>query len=282
MPAGGVGACITEVVNCRFHWLDMKLLAGFALLILSFRCMADPVRVRYIEGVTLGFLVLEDMGGKALAYGELNQVVSRKDGVVTDDLRFQFKDGSSYHEVTKFTQEDEFRLVSDHVVQKGAAFKQNSDILIEAATGTITIKTSKDGKEQVDSKHLDLPPDVCNGLLFTLVKNLDPAAAETTVTMVAPSTTPRLVKLTIVPAAGTTIGVGLMKHKAEHYIVRFKIGGVAGIVAHLVGKQPPDMHIWVVKSEAPTFVQSEGPLYEDGPVWRIRLTAPRQKATNGK
>ena len=145
------------------------------LLTVPHDCTAEPIRVRYIEGVTLGFLVLEDQSGKALAYGELNQVVSGKDGVVTDDLRFQFKDGSSYRETTKFTQRDDFRLVSDHVVQKGPAFKQDSDVTIEAATGTVTIKTLKDGKEHVESKHLDLPPDVSNGLLFTLVnENLDP------------------------------------------------------------------------------------------------------------
>ena len=246
------------------------------LSLLPFRSMAEPVPVRYIEGVTLGFLVLEDTNGKALAYGELNQVVSGKDGVVTDNLRFQFKDGSSYQEVTKFTQKDEFRLISNHVVQKGPAFKQNSDELIEAATGTITVKTTSNGKEQVTDKHLDLSPDISNGLLFTLVKNLDPAGGETTVSMVAPSANPRLLKLTIVPGTPTTMGVGLVKHKAAQYIVKFKIGGVAGVIAPLVGKQPPDLHIWVVKSEVPTFVQSEGPLYEGGPVWRIRLTAPRQ------
>lgn len=226
--------------------------------------------------------MLEDKNGKALAYGELNQVVSGKDGIVTDDLRFQFKDGSSYQEITKFTQHDEFRLVSDHTVQKGPAFKENSDILIEAASGAITIKTSAKGKEQVASKHLDLPPDVSNGLLLALTKNLDPDAAETTVTMVALSTSPRLLKLTIVPGTPITMGVGSVKHKAEEYIVKFKIGGVAGVVAPLVGKQPPDVHIWVVKSEVPSFVQSEGPLYEGGPIWRIRLTAPRESPAKTK
>jgi hypothetical protein len=243
--------------------------------------MAEPVQVRYVEGVTLGFLVLENKSGETLAYGELDQI-SGKDGVVTSDLRFKFKDGSSYQSITKFTQKDEFRLLSNRIVQKGPAFKQNSDILIEAASGKVTVKTFSKGKEQETSKHLDLPPDVSNGLLLTLVKNLDPAGGETDVTMVAPSTTPRLLKLTIMPGASTTMGVGLVKHKAAEYIVKFKIGGVAGVVAPLVGKQPPDLHIWVVKSEAPTFVQSEGALYEGGPIWRIRLTAPRQSPGKAK
>jgi hypothetical protein len=251
------------------------------LLTTPYHCAAEPIRVRYIEGVTLGFLVLEDQSGKPLAYGELNQVVG-KDGVVTSDLRFQFKDGSSYQETTKFTQHGEFRLVSDHVVQKGPAFKQNSDSMIEAESGTITFKNLEKGKEQAESKHLDLPPDVSNGLLFTLVKNLDPDANETTVTLVAASGNPKLVKLSIVPGTGTTMGVGTLKHTARHYIVKFKIGGIAGAVAPLIGKQPPDIHMWVIKSEVPTFVQSEGPLYEGGPIWRIRLTAPRQSRAKGK
>lgn len=246
------------------------------LLAPALRSVADPVKVHYLEGVTLGFLVLENKSGETLAYGELNQVASGKDGVVTADLRFRFKDGSSYQETTKFTQHDEFHLVSNHVVQKGPAFKQNSDVMIEASSGTVTVKTFANGKEHEDSKHLDLPPDVSNGLILTLAKNLDSAASDTAVTMVAPSTSPRLLKLIITTGTPTTMGVGLMQHKATHYIVKFKIGGIAGVVAPLVGKQPPDMHIWVVKNEAPTFVQSEGPLYEGGPVWRIRLTAPRQ------
>lgn len=252
------------------------------LLSVAIRCTAEPIRVRYIEGVTLGFLVLEDQSGKALAYGELNQVVSGKDGVVTGDLRFQFKDGSSYRDTTTFTQHGEFRLLNDHVVQKGPAFKRNTDTMIEAESGTVTTKTLDKGKEHVETKHLDIPSDVSNGLLFTLVKNLDPGTAETTVSMIAPSSTPRLVKLTIVPGTPTTMGVGLIKHKVTHYIVKIKVGGVAGIVAPLVGKQPPDVHLWIVKSEVPTFVQSEAPLYEGGPIWRIRLTAPRQSWGKGK
>jgi hypothetical protein len=77
---------------------------------------ADPVHVHYAEGVTLGFLVLRSLTGQPLAYGELDQVVNTSAGLVTDDLHFRFKDGSWFQEITKFTQRDEFNLVSDHVV----------------------------------------------------------------------------------------------------------------------------------------------------------------------
>jgi hypothetical protein len=73
-----------------------------------------------------------------------------------------------------------------------------------------------------------------------------------------------------------------MRQKTQHYVVKTKIQGPAGVVAPLVGKQPPNIHIWLVKSEAPTFVEFEGPLSQDTPVWRIELAAPEpdsQKAT---
>ncbi len=231
------------------------------------------MRVRYLEGVTLGFLVLRNTAGQALAYGEFSQTASA-DGVVSHDLHFRFKDGSSLQEVTKFTQHGEFRLVSDHVVQKGPAFKEESEMWIDAATGEVKVRTVDKGKEKVSTKHMDLPPDVANGLLFTLVKNLDPAA-DLSLSMVAASgATPRLVTLNISSAQGKTIRVGSMKYQALNYLVKIKINGIAGVLAPIIGKQPHDINIWVVKSGAPTFVEFEGPLTADSPVWRIELAAP--------
>jgi len=56
--------------------------------------------------------------------------------------------------------------------------------------------------------------------------------------------------------------------------VKVDIGGVAGVVAPLVGKQPEDSHVWILEGEAPAFVKSEGPLFMGGPPWRIELTNP--------
>jgi len=50
--------------------------------------------------------------------------------------------------------------------------------------------------------------------------------------------------------------------------------GVAGVVAPIVRKQPPDIHVWILGGEAPAFVKSEGPLYLGGPIWRIELVSP--------
>jgi hypothetical protein len=257
-----------DALRCKLF----PLIAIWIVIIQASGLTAEQIPVRHIEGVTLGFLVLRNPEGEALAYGDWKQVV-KPDGLVVDDLRFQFKDGSLYEEITKFTQRGKFRLVSDQVEQKCPSFKQQSETWIDAETGNVTVRTNEKGKEKTTTKHLDLPEDVSNGLLFVLLKNVDPSA-ETNISFVAASSTPRVVKWNISPGPEKTIKIGLMTQKAQHYVVKTKIQGPAGAIAPLVGKQPPDIHVWLVKSEAPTFVEFEGPLSQDNPVWRIELAAP--------
>jgi hypothetical protein len=64
------------------------------------------------------------------------------------------------------------------------------------------------------------------------------------------------------------------RRKATHYVVKVEIGGVTGFLAPLLGKQPPDTHVWILGGEAPAFVKFEGPLYQGGPIWRIELVSP--------
>ena len=42
-----------------------------------------------------------------------------------------------------------------------------------------------------------------------------------------------------------------------------------GGLAPLVGKEPPDSHVWILRGEAPVFVRSETTLFMGGPMWRI-------------
>jgi len=252
-----------------FSFLTLfAILAGARLL------DAEPVSVRHVEGVTFGFLVLRDIHGETLAHGELKQVVTLDDPTVMADLQFRFKDGSFYREITKFTQKGVFRLLSDQVVEKGPAFKQDSESWLDASNGKVTVKIVDKGKEKTSTKQLRVPNDAANGLLFILAKNLNPDAAETIVSMVAVSSKPRVVKLQITPAQEKTVHQGPLSYKVQHYVVHIKIPGAAGVVAPLLGKKPPDLQLWVLKSEAPTFIEFEGPLSEDAPVWRIELAAP--------
>ena len=124
------------------------------------------------------------------------------------------------------------------------------------------------------SERLDLPPDVANGLLLTLLKNLPSDASQTKVSMVAATPKPRLVKLAIAPLGEQPFSIGGSSRKATHYVVQVEIGGAAGLVAPLLGKQPPDTHVWILGGEAPAFVKLERPLYFGGPIWRIELVSP--------
>ena len=120
----------------------------------------------------------------------------------------QAKDGSIYEETTIFSQRGRFRLLSDHVIQRVPSFKQPVDTLIDASTGQVKVRYTEDkdkGKEKVVAQRLELPPDVANGLLFTLMKNIKPSVPQTTVSMVATTPKPRLVKLAIRPAGRGTV-----------------------------------------------------------------------------
>lgn len=245
---------------------------------------ARPTAVRYKEGLVRGFLQLSTLDSVAIAAGELNQVV--RGDQVTSQIAFRFKDGSQQEETTVFSQRGEFRLISYHLVQKGPSFKNPSDLSINCATGQVTVHyTDDDGKEKDASEHMTLPPDLANGLIPTLLKNLRAGTPQLEVPMVIAGPKPRLVKI-VAHAEGTEpFSLVGFNRGAVHYVAKVELGGVAGVVAPIVGKQPPDSQIWIAGGEAPGFLKSETPAYAEGPMWRIELASPvwpQASASNSK
>ena len=130
------------------------------------------------------------LDGKKLAHGEMTQVA--EGDRLTSDLIFRFQDGSLYEDKTVFTQKESFRLLSDHLVEKGPSFKQPTETSIDTSTGQVTVHYKEnDGKEKVLNQKLELPPDLANGLVFTLVKDINPSTPQTTVSMLATTPKPR-------------------------------------------------------------------------------------------
>jgi hypothetical protein len=261
--------------------LRFPVLTILMISICSFSYAADsappvavhPTAVRYKEGLVHGFLQLSTMEGVAIAAGDLNQVV--RGDQVTSKIAFRFKDGSRQDETTVFTQRGEFRLVSYHLVQKGSSFKNPSDLSITCATGQVTVRyTDNDGKEKVESKHMTLPPDLANGLIPTLLKNLRQGAPQLEVPMIVAGPKLRLVKIVAHTDGTGSFSLLGFNREAVHYVAKLELGGVAGVVAPIVGKQPPDAQIWIVGGEAPGFLRSEMPAYAEGPMWRIELVSP--------
>jgi hypothetical protein len=234
---------------------------------------AESVAVRYREGVGHGFLVLRTPDGKPLADGDSTQVV--RGDLVTSKMSFKFADGSIYEETTIFSQRGTFRLLNDHVVEKGPQFKPPMETSIDATTGQVTVRYTDDHwNEKVLTEKLALPPDVANGMLFTLLKDVEPSVPQTTVSYVAATPKPRLVRLNIIPQNQVPFSIGNHTHKATRYLITVKIGGLAGLIAPLVRKKPPNMQAWVLAEGAPAFVRYDGPLYRDGPTWRMELAIP--------
>jgi len=242
------------------------------LLLQSTTSPAETVAVRYREGVAHGFLVLRTQDGKSIADGESTQIT--QGNRVTTRVRFRFKDGSLYEQTTIFSQHDTFRLLSDRVLQKGPTFNRSMETVIDATSGLVTVRYTEDGKEKVLTERLKLPPDVANGILFTLLKNVPRDAPKATVSYVAATPKPRVVHLEVTSRGRELFTIGSYRHKAIHYVVKVKIGGIAGVVAPLVGKPPPDIQVWVLGDDVPAFIRSDGPLYGDGPIWRMELAIP--------
>ena len=156
--------------------------------------------VRFLEGLTHGFLVLRTLNGVLIASGDLLQV--SRGGKVESRMVFHFKDGSLFDETVVFTQQRVFTMQSYRLLQRGPAFTDDTEISLERATGKYHVKTKahKDGKEEVLDGTLDLPLDVYNGgMVLTVAKNLPKGASETVHT-VAFTPEPRIVQLELVPA----------------------------------------------------------------------------------
>ena len=235
---------------------------------------AAPVPVRFTEGSLHGFLALSIPAGVLIASGDLLQSV--RDGEIRSRLVFHFKDGSVHDEMVVYSQRNVFTLQSYHLVQRGPVFLEDTEISLERASGKYHVKTRarKDGREDVLDGTLDLPLDVYNGMVLTVVKNLSSGAGET-VHMVAFTPAPKLIQLELVPAGDHKILVGGSEKSATHYVLKPILGIWRKLFASLLGRMPPDNHVWIITADVPAFVKFEGPLYMNGPAWRIEQTSAR-------
>src|SRR5262245_22349343 len=253
----------------RAHVVVVSILAGSILA--AGRLQAQPVATRYPEGVVHGFLVLRTVEGENLAGGDLIQTV--RGNRVTSRIVFHFPDGSVHDEAAVFSQARRFSLLSYHLVQKGPKFPRPLDVKVEGGQATVRY-TDGDGDAKVETDKVEVTADLANGMVPVLLKNVRAGTAKTKFPMLAATPKPRQVTLEITPAGEETFSIAGTPRKAIHYVIKVDIHGIAGVLAPLVGKQPPDNHVWILAGEAPAFVKSEGPLYVGGPIWRIELASP--------
>ena len=249
--------------------LSIALISCILLVVTG--AFASQVNVHYQEGAARGFMILRTTGGTAIADGQNMQTA--RGYRVQSRLIFHFKDGSLYDDTTVYTERGVFRLVSDHSIEKGPSFKTQMETYIDASAGQVSVRYLDGHKTKFLRQKMKLPPDISNGILNIIVKNLYPSPA-TTVSYLAFTPKPKLVKLVFTRAGEQTCFTDGAPHEAIHYVMKVDIGGVTGAVASVFGKVPADTQFWLLDGAPPGFVGSEGPLYGNGPVWRIDLVSP--------
>jgi hypothetical protein len=239
-----MGTVVSGPVKCLVKYIRFVNILICVISLHVLPLTAGPIAVRYMEGVGHGFIILKNLNGETLAYGDLTQIV-RADRV-TSRMLFHFKDGSIHDETTVFSQLGTFHLLSEHLIQKGPSFSKPIEMTIDTSTGRFTAHYTDKGKDKFLMEHVDLPPDVANGLVFILLKNIDPNAPRTSVSFLGGGPKARVVKLLITPQGEEPFSIAGSNRKATHYVIKVQIGGVAGFVAPIIGKQPADTHVWML------------------------------------
>jgi hypothetical protein len=268
-----IGIVLTQgSIMKRTFGLGIVALIAVAMLARPGFAEDQAVRVQYREGSQRGFLVLRSQTGAILASGEITQIPLGDR--IKLRLVFHFRDGSLSDETTVYSQNSTFRLISDRLVQSGKSFPNPCEMSIDAGYQQVSMRSLAKGGEAAKTEHMDLPPDLSNGLLFNLIKNLPTNVPGVKISYLAPETKPRMVKLAIALEKEEQFTIAGRPVKAAEWDVKPDLGGVAGIVAPMVGKQPPDTHVWVAEGGIPVVVRVDAALYPDGPVWSIQLASP--------
>jgi hypothetical protein len=223
------------------------------------------VRNLHPQGWAHGFVEVTTLDGKRLGIGDLLQRVNK--GTVTSRLVLNFFDGSVDDETTVYTQDRTLHLVTDHHVQHGASFPQPTDVLIDATRGVVR---TRDEAGKVSEGHIEMPADTYNGLASSVLMNLPPGTTATTIAIVIGGAKPRIAHLECKSDGNKPFTLGGSRREAVEWIVHVNLGGIAKMVAPLIGKQPPDYHVLISGGEDPVFIREEGPLYEGGPIWRVQ------------
>lgn len=251
----------------------MRVIRPAVLVLATILCAtatdAAPVRVRFSEGVTRGFLAVRTPQGERIGHGELTQ---RPRGDEVDSrLLLQFKDGSVHDETTTYSQRGVFRLEAYRLTQRGPSFP-GAEVSFDRKSGRYQAKTRDKvgGTEETSSGEFDMPADLANGMTLLLLKNL-PAGERTTAQMVAFLPKPRLLKMELGQEGEDRVVFAGHPRQAARFLVNLEIGGLTGVVASMIGKSPPDLRYWVALGDLPAFVRFEGAMFLNGPVWRVEM-----------
>lgn len=231
---------------------------------------AAPVPARLKQGVGHIFLLILDENGKTIAAGESLQTI--KGYTVSTHTTFHFKDGSIDDETTVFEQKVNLRVLTDDHLQKGPAFPHPMEIRIEAVNGRVIVHDLESGKTSTHA--LKIPLDLANGIVTQTLQNIPQDTAETKVSYVLPTSKPRLATLVISRAGEEGYMVGGERQTAKKLELKVDLGGLAGVIAPIIGKEPKPTYAWMAGGRVPMFIRMQTQFYEGAPLWTIQQTSP--------
>ena len=239
--------------------------AAFLVIALGTAAPAEPIPVRHIQHPMHRFMVARSEDGKTIASGEFLQIVEGNE--VTMRMTYRFVDGSIDDEAATYRQQGIFRLIRNHHIQKGPFFTKPIDFTVEAATGIVTNRTiDKNGTIHVESKHMDLPDDLANGIVGTLLLNVPHNTTPFRVGMLAPVGGGRLIRLLISPDDEQTVHLAGQTFQATVFRIHPELGGFVSLIARLIGLKPKDVMVWILEGEEPAVAVIVGQLGGYGPV----------------
>jgi len=183
----------------------------------------------------------------------------------------RFADGSVHDEVTTYLQHGVFRLEKYRLTQRGPSFP-GAEISFDRKGRHYQAKVRDriGGAEETASGEFDVPVDLYNGMVLTLLKNLPPGKGVTgQLAVFTPK--PRLLRLELSREGEDRVAFAGDPKPATRYLVHMEIGGLTGVIASLIGKNPPVLRYWLATGDVPAFVRFEGAMFLNGPVWRVEM-----------
>ncbi|MGC9199374.1 MAG: hypothetical protein ACP5E5_10630 [Acidobacteriaceae bacterium] len=226
---------------------------------------AEQIPVRHVQLPMQRWMVTRSQTGEMIARDEFSQSVQGDE--VTMHFTLHFLDGSVDEETTSYRQEGMFRLLVDRHIERGPFFARPVDFTVDAATGVLTSRSPEArGGSRVESRRMDLPADVANGIVGTLLLNVPRNTKPFSVDMVAPVEGGRLVQLLISPEGERSFKMDGQNLTATVFRVHPVLGGIVGLIARLLGLQPKDVMVWIWEGSDPAVVRIVGQLGGSGPV----------------
>jgi hypothetical protein len=238
--------------------------AALSAVALGTATQAEQIPVKHLQTPVHRFMVARSEAGKVIARVEFSQAVQGDQ--VTMHLIYRFGDGSIDDETTTYTQDGTFRLVRDRHIQTGPFFSKPVDFAVDDTTGTATSRKDISSKTQIESKHVELPDDLANGIVGTLLLNAPLDKGQFQVGLLVPLQGGRLIRIVISQEGEQSFRLLGQPLKARVFRIHPELGGIVGWIASLIGVQPKDVMVWVKEGDEPAVVKIVGQLGGYGPI----------------